>query len=335
MICELTFAGFDGYDAQRVVAHLLPATPLIFVSAVDAEGVAAKVAASGAVDYIPKRNLFRLPNAVVSAVREATELRRFQTSFVTSNVRSREQHQRLEAIWRLVNDTNLGDDTFVTAVMSEAVRSLGHGLAYFAMLGHIDGAEFVIDDVVGSLGPADGPARRLLRRGTRGAAADVIHLRDVAAGRTHSWNDIDAFPNPPAYSREAGLRSQITTQFLAGGVSYMLTFGSLVSVSTSPYDAEDYAYVEVVGSILARQIEQRRHAASLRDATSHTRWHRERREAVMRIVDDPNAPRGRSCLRRCYVRRRQQCGPCKPSRAASVTSTGCSSLSTRRRAIPR
>ncbi len=287
VISELTFSDFDGYDAQRVVEELRPSTPLIFVSNVDADVVSADVAASGAVDCIPKNNLFRLPNTVVSAVREAAEQRRFQKSFAISNVRSREQHERLEAIWRLVNDPHLSEDAFVGAVLNEAIRSIGNAISYFAMLGHIDGSEFVIDDVAGELGPEDGPARRLLRAGMRGPATDVIHLRDVAAGRTHSWDDIDAFPNPPAYSREAGLRSQITTQFLAGGVGYMLTLGSLESVSASPYGVEDYAYVEVVGSILARHLEQRRHAASLRAAQAHNRWHDDRRQAVMRIVDDP------------------------------------------------
>jgi hypothetical protein len=156
------------------------------------------------------------------------------------------------------------------------------------MLGHIDGADFVVDAVAGDLGPGDGAGRRLLRAGMRGRAEDVIYTRDVGAGRTNSWDDIDAFPNPPAYSREAGLRSQITTQFHVGGVAYVLTFGSLSAPSITPFGSEDYAYVEVVASIVARQLERERHEAALQEMELRSRRQAERLDAIWRIVNSAN-----------------------------------------------
>ncbi len=287
VISELIFPGFDADDVQRVIRELRPDTPLIFISFANNEDGAAASAARGAADYVSKASLFRLPAAVQAAVRESRERAHGRIAMGATGLRSRQHAERLEAIWRVVNFPE-GRGPVLEAVIGEAAKQVGRGLPYFGMLGHIEGAEFVLDTVAGDLGPDDGAGRRLLRAGMRGRLDDVIHVRDVGAGRTNSWDDIDAFPNPPAYSREAGLRSQITTQFHAAGVAYMLTLGSLSAPSITPFDSEDYAYVEVVASIVARQIERERHERSLRNVELGSRRHAERLDAIWRIVNSTN-----------------------------------------------
>jgi diguanylate cyclase (GGDEF)-like protein len=283
VISELFFPDFDGYAVQRVVRESFPDVPLIFVSTASVEdfhGSAESVVA----DYIPKASLYRLPASVAAVVREARERQQVRLTAGTSGVRSRLHAQRLEAIWRVVNDPDRSTDE-LDAVLTEATSKIGHGMPAFAMVGHIEGDEFVIDTVAGDLGAANDEARRLLRPGMRGLANDVILARDVAAGRTTSWDDIDAFPHPPAYSRAAGLRSQISTQFLVGGVAYMLTLGSIDVPFAMPFGPEDYAYIEVVGSIVARRLERERHHDSLLAAERGSHRHAERIDVLWRIAN--------------------------------------------------
>jgi diguanylate cyclase (GGDEF)-like protein len=287
VISELDSPGLDGHAVYRVVRDLSRDVPLIFFSNVSYEDAAFASGPSAAIDYVPKSNPSRLPDAVEAAVREAHERRGLRRSLRTVSVRSREAGERLESIWRVVNDpATLGNE--LSSVLNEAVARIGRGLPYFGLLGHIDASEFVIDVVCGSLGPEGGPARRLIRVGGRGNASAFMHVRDVGAGRTASWDDIEAFPNPPRYSRDAGLRSQITTQFIACGTTYIMTIGSLESPSQTPFCADDYAYVEVVGSILARQLEKQRHDDSVLSAQMHSRRQAERLEALWRIFNSTN-----------------------------------------------
>jgi PAS domain S-box-containing protein len=62
---------FDGHAAQRLAAEQAPLVPLIFVSGTLGEEVAVERLKAGAVDYVLKQRLGRLPEAVRRAIREA------------------------------------------------------------------------------------------------------------------------------------------------------------------------------------------------------------------------------------------------------------------------
>jgi PAS domain S-box-containing protein len=62
---------FDGNAAQRLAAEHAPMVPLIFVSGTLGEEVAVERLKAGAVDYVLKQRLGRLPEAVRRAIREA------------------------------------------------------------------------------------------------------------------------------------------------------------------------------------------------------------------------------------------------------------------------
>jgi diguanylate cyclase (GGDEF)-like protein len=71
---------------------------------------------------------------------------------------------------------------------------------------------------------------------------------------THSWDDMQlAFPTPRV--RGNGWRSAIVTMFESGGSTYLLWFVS--RLQTGPWEAQDHAYVEVIGSYFASQAQLR------------------------------------------------------------------------------
>jgi serine phosphatase RsbU (regulator of sigma subunit) len=80
ILCDFAFPNFDGISVQRIVQKVRAETPLIFVSGTISEETAVIALKSGAVDYVLKSNLVRLPSAVHRAVKEAREKQRLLKS---------------------------------------------------------------------------------------------------------------------------------------------------------------------------------------------------------------------------------------------------------------
>ena len=76
ILCDFAFPDFDGLSALRIAAELAPGTPVILVSGTVTEEKAEIAVRHGAVDYVLKTNLRRLPDAVRRAAEEAHERRR-------------------------------------------------------------------------------------------------------------------------------------------------------------------------------------------------------------------------------------------------------------------
>jgi diguanylate cyclase (GGDEF)-like protein/PAS domain S-box-containing protein len=73
ILCDFAFPDFDGLAALQIARELTPDTPLIFVSGTISEERAVIAVQNGAVDYVLKGNLVRLPHAVARAVDQARE----------------------------------------------------------------------------------------------------------------------------------------------------------------------------------------------------------------------------------------------------------------------
>ena len=145
------------------------------------------------------------------------------------------------------------------------------------------------DGIAGRFGaePGDGATRALLPIGIRIARSDTVHVRDLAGERTQSWDDCFALADLPAGTRAAGLRSQITTQFVAAGTTHVLTLASREPTSAAPFGPEDHGFIELLASFFARQFELDELQNALRGAESHARDHAERLEALWQIASNP------------------------------------------------
>ena len=286
ILCDMALPDLDGFAAQRIVRSVYPDTPLIFVTGTVSENRAVMALQSGAVDYILKANLARLPSAALHALNESRERRRLEDSLRASEERSRQQSERLNGLWRIVNTSNLRGSELILAMLSEAAAALRPGRAFFALLGHVDGEEYVFDAFAGATGPPDSPVRATLQVGRRLPLSHTVHVRNLGAGRTQWWDDVQELPSVTERQRMLGLRSQIATQFTALGKTYVLTLASLEPPSGPPFDAGDTAYVEVLGAVFARQLELAQLEEFLRDEEERSRHHAERLEALWRIVND-------------------------------------------------
>ena len=75
VLCDFSLPTFDGLSALQVARNVAPNTPFLFVSGTMGEERAIKALKDGAVDYILKSNLARLPSAVERALQEAHQKR--------------------------------------------------------------------------------------------------------------------------------------------------------------------------------------------------------------------------------------------------------------------
>ena len=75
ILSDYQLPGFDGLEALRLARRHAPETPFIFVSGVLGEERAVETLKEGAVDYVLKQRLTRLPSAVRRALDEARERR--------------------------------------------------------------------------------------------------------------------------------------------------------------------------------------------------------------------------------------------------------------------
>lgn len=215
--------------------------------------------------------------------------------------------KRLKSLWRIVTAPNLGGHELTKAMLSEGAEVMRPGQVFAGTLGHIEGDDYVLDVVSAQL--VDSFVLKLLP--DRIKRADTLHVRDLTVARTQSWDDCQAVPDLPEGPRRAGLRSQITTQFTASGLRYVLTFGSIEEPSTIPFGVEDNDYVEVLASILARHLEREQHLTSLREATRRSRHHAERLAQLLKITNDSD----RSDERLISAALRHAAGAIRPGQA--------------------
>src|SRR3979490_186620 len=73
ILSDFSMPGFDGMEALALAREISPDTPFVFVSGTIGEEHAIRALKGGAVDYVLKSNLVRLPVAVTRALEEAKE----------------------------------------------------------------------------------------------------------------------------------------------------------------------------------------------------------------------------------------------------------------------
>ncbi len=203
-----------------------------------------------------------------------------------SEKRTQHHAERLEALWRIVNTSNFGGEALISAMLSEAAAAMRPGEPYFAVLGHVEGKDYIFDAAAGELGGADSPLRAAVRVGRRVPVSATIHARDVGVTRTRSWDDVQTLPDLSAERRALGIRAQIATNFVACGKTHVLTIASLAAPSAVPFGPPDYSYIEILAASFANQLQLSELETSLRIEEERTRHHAERLEALWRIVND-------------------------------------------------
>jgi len=283
VLCDFSFPDFDGYAAQKIVHDAFPDVPLIFVTGTISEARAVTAVQAGAVDFVLKSNLTRLPSVVERAVREARERKRLVTSLAGSEERSRLQAQRLESLWRILNDPRLQGPGLISALLRQAAGALRPDQGFRGMLARVEND--VVETIAVGVVPVDQDRRMLGPDLGARRALDQTIIPNVS--RTHAWDDLCTMPTFPEDLVKRGWRSAICSRFDAAGVRYALTFAS-ADVTTIAFGAEDIAYIEVLGASIARLMEVNELTDTLREAEERSRQHAARLEALWGLVNDPS-----------------------------------------------
>ena len=282
ILCDFGFPGFDGFAAQRIVREAYPQMPLIFVSGTISEDRAVMALQSGAVDYVLKSNLLRLPSAVQRAVSEARARSDLQALLQGSEERARHHVLRLEMLWRIVNDPKLRRQDVPFAMMSNAEREIRAGQRFHGVLGRIEGDELVT--IVSGVQHADDNLEASLLR--VGLLTPLERMIFRQTDRPQSWDDLATSPDAPRELADSRWRSAITTQFEAGRSRYSLTFASR-EPTTVPFGPQDHSYIDSLAMSFASQMQVDELEDSLRRQEEQSREHAGRLEALWHVANDP------------------------------------------------
>jgi diguanylate cyclase (GGDEF)-like protein len=255
ILCDFSLPGLDGLEAQRIAKEAYADIPLIFVSGTISEDSAVPALRSGAVDYVLKSNLQRLPNSVGHAVRETRERTRLIKSLEESEERARQHAERLEALWAIVNDPHLRDKDLWLALLAQAAASIWPGIGSRGTLWRIDADEIVLE---ASVETADGSLPRLAiaTGGTIPFAGSVVEQVVNGGGATRSWDDLQASPEANASTHAQNIRALVVTTFVAGGTMWVLSFASGCP-ATRRLGPQEHAFVEVLASFFSNHVQQR------------------------------------------------------------------------------
>ncbi len=265
----------NGLELVRLL-RAMPAfadVPMVILTGEHEREVRYRAFDAGATDFMEKpfdrRELLARLSTMLS-LRAAQKRLRMQVgwleaSLVDSEARSREQADRLEALWRVANDPAIGDDELIPTMLKRAVHSIRRDQSFVGLLGRVEGAEIVTEAVAGDAGAAVADAVGV---GVRRPLEQSVAAHSIRRGRTASWDDLEADPLAPRDPYGLGWRAVLSTHFAVGSDVYALTFASPQPAQMA-FRAQDHAYVEILAEFFASRIQQRWQAAKIRFQLEH------------------------------------------------------------------
>jgi diguanylate cyclase (GGDEF)-like protein len=205
-----------------------------------------------------------------------------QRSLIAAEVRTRRHAERLEALWQMANNPSLRGEALMFAMLQQGAAAIRPGQRFRGQLGRIEG-DTVLVISVGTDASDDRSNASRLQVGQRKILSQTIIPR---VHRTQAFEDLATMPAPPPAVALLGWRAAISTRFDAGGSHYVLTFSSQ-EPATMPFSENDLAFIDVLASSFANQLEVDRLESSLGDEEQRSRQHAERLEALWQIANNP------------------------------------------------
>lgn len=267
----------DGLEMIRQIRAVDTLVPIVIVTAESDREVIYRAFDLGANDFIHKPVDGREFAARLSTLLElraaqkglAMRIGLLEAALQDSEERSRQHADRLEALWKVVNNPGLSDEERWLAMLREAGAAIRPGQAYRGMLGRVAGDNLVLEAIAEPSGdkPKLGYAR--MRVGSTLPLAKTIVAKTISdGGGTQSRDDIRADGVHVRLRNVKGWRAVITTTFFAGGVTHVLSFVSSEPNSKS-FGAQDHAFIEVLASFFANDLQQRWQSERIQYQQSH------------------------------------------------------------------
>ncbi len=166
--------------------------------------------------------------------------------------------ERLAGLWHLVNRSDAGDAERVQQLLDFSTRSLRPQRPFAGLLTHLSEGTVVIDAASFHLGDAPGmqPSTGALVPGSPFPFDATVHRRLFVGRRAHSWNDVARPGNDAPETGMLGWRSLIGTSFQLGAKTTFLVFGSPEPTDDDPFTENDYAFIDVLASIVANRLQE-------------------------------------------------------------------------------
>jgi diguanylate cyclase (GGDEF)-like protein len=179
--------------------------------------------------------------------------------------RTEEHRERLRRLWQ-TNSSIAADDAFLPAVLDDAVSLLQAGRTFHGVVGHVEGAELVIDAATGGFVGPDIP-----RAGDRLPVRDTFFGAVLGDTATRSWSDIrtDERFSTGARLRRLPWRAAIGTPFRVAQTLYYVGFVSPEPFGDDAFSALDHSYIETLAAMCAARLMQRAQLERLRYQTEH------------------------------------------------------------------
>ena len=249
--------------------------PIVLVTGEGERDVRYNALAAGANDFIQKpvdrrefvARISTLLSLQAARGQLAMHVDQLEASLRDEGQRASDHAHRLEALWRMTNNTALDDEELLHAMLDQGAAALRPGMLFSGMLARLDGSEVVTE---AAHYPAGVDAPDGLQAGARTPLEDSASIEVIRSGISRYWDDVLADPAFARRKRVKALRwrSLISTPFRAGGASYFLTFAGR-EPTTKPFGKEDLAYVELLGAFFATHLQQRWQWSRIRYQSEH------------------------------------------------------------------
>lgn len=183
------------------------------------------------------------------------------------------QSQRFSAVWRLVRDEHLDDRERFQALLDAGAGTIRPERGFFGEIGHIEGDDFVLDasSNTHALDYRSTVGSRFAAEGTRIPLAETLQYEIGQAGTTISFSDLNEIDHGIRRKRvhASPWNSMIGTAFTVGTTTYFLAFASTEPMNDDRFTDEDHAFIDVLASFLAIQLQQGRQLAQIRYQIEH------------------------------------------------------------------
>jgi GAF domain-containing protein len=163
--------------------------------------------------------------------------------------------RRLDALWKLSNNTALGEDDMSRALLTIAAAALRPGHACSAHLLRLDVDVFHVEETI-----SRGPTAAWLPSNGDSIPVSESLFRDVVRGTgTHACADVRADPSLAALrvGRETDARAFIACTVRAVDTTFVVALVSTQALA-EPFDHDDVHFMESLATLLQSRLERRR-----------------------------------------------------------------------------
>ncbi len=168
--------------------------------------------------------------------------------------------RRLDALWKLSNNTALNEEDMTRALLTIAAAALRPGHAFAAHLLRVDAEVLFVEETI-SRGPH---AALLPNTGTRVDRAESLFRTIAKNGGIDACPDVLADPERSALrvGRETGTRSFLACGFRAENITYVVALVSEAPVA-EPFGPDDTHFIESLAGLLESRLTRRNQRARL------------------------------------------------------------------------